>query len=152
MLDDVALDDAVLHENVARILVVEEEAVVTPQLLEAIRQRAAMGPTQFRVVVPNPAAAEIHLLHPERHEKAAEAEVRLRSAMPQLEEAAGGIVIGTVSVRHDPMDAIEDVLFNEPIDEIILSVTTHTIARWLHQDLQARLRHYGLPVTTLDPH
>jgi hypothetical protein len=136
-------------EPVTRVLVVEEWAKVTPELLEAIRTRAARGPTQFRVVVPNPAAAEIHLLHPERHEKAAWAERILRAAMPELEAAAGGPVIGTVSVRHDPMDALEDVLLNEPIDEIILSVTTHTIARWLHQDLQARLKHFGLPVTTV---
>lgn len=137
------------NQPVSRVLVVEEWARVTPELLDAIRTRAAQGPTQFRVVVPNPAPAEIHLLHPERHEKAAEAERILRSAMPELEAAAGGTVIGTVSVRHDPMDAIEDVILNEPIDEIILSVTTHTIARWLHQDLQSRLKHFGLPVTTI---
>jgi hypothetical protein len=135
----------------ARILIVEERADVTDEFLAAIRTRAAAGPAQFRVVVPNPAPAEIHLLHPERHERAAEAERTLRAALPQLEEAAGGPVIGTVSVRHDPMDAIEDVLFNEPIDEIFLSVTTHTIARWLHQDLSSRLAHYGIPVTTIHP-
>ena len=136
-------------ESRRRILIVEERAGVTAELLAVIQTRAAEAPTQFRVVVPNPAPSEIHLLHPERHEKAAEAERTLRAAIPQLEDAAGGLVIGTVSVRHDPMDAIEDVLFNEPIDEIILSVTTHTIARWLHQDLQSRLKHYGIPVTTI---
>jgi len=128
---------------------VEERAEVNPELLAVIRTKAAERPAQFRVVVPNPAGSEIHLLHPERHEKAAEAERTLHAALPQLEEAAGGRVIGTVSVRHDPMDAIEDVLFNEPIDEIVLSVTTHTIARWLHQDLQSRLAHHGIPVTTI---
>lgn len=134
-----------------RILIVEERPDVTDELLTVVRDRAASAPTQFRVVVPNPAAAEIHLLHPERHQRAAEAERTLRSSLPRLEEAAGGPVIGTVSVRHDPMDAIEDVLFNEPIDEIVLSVTTHTIARWLHQDLQSRLKHHGIPVTTIHP-
>lgn len=137
------------NDPLARILVLEEQATPSSALLGAIRERAGRGPTQFRVVVPNPAAAELHLLHPERHEKAAEAERVLRDSMGELEAAAGGAVIGTVSVRHDPMDAIEDVLYNEPIDEIILSVTTHTIARWLHQDLRARLAHYGLPITTI---
>ncbi|MFL6106528.1 MAG: hypothetical protein ACJ72L_06165 [Marmoricola sp.] len=134
-----------------RVLIVEEGASPTPALLEAIRARAEQGPAQFRVVVPNPAASEIHLLHPERHEKAAEAEQVLNAALPQFEAAAGSSVIGTVSVRHDPMDAVEDVLFNEPIDEIILSVTTHTVARWLHQDLRSRLKHHGIPVTTIAP-
>jgi hypothetical protein len=133
----------------ARILVIAERSAVTPELLKAIRARAERGQVQFRVVVPNPAAAEVHLLHPERHEKAAEAEHALREALPALEEAAGSKVIGSVSVRHDAMDVVEDVLYNEPIDEIILSVTTHSIARWLHQDLQQRLHHYGLPVTTV---
>ena len=137
------------NESRRRILIVEERPEVTAELLAVIQTKAAEGPTQFRVVVPNPAPSEIHLLHPDRHAKAAEAEHTLRAAIPRLEEAASGPVIGTVSVRHDPMDAIEDVLFNEPIDEIVLSVTTHTIARWLHQDLQSRLKHYGIPVTTI---
>ncbi len=137
------------NEPVTRILVVVEHPELTDTLLESIRVRAAQGPAQFRVVVPNPAAAELHLLHPERHEKAAEAERVLRESRTVLEAAAGGPVIGTVSVRHDPMDAVEDVLLNEPVDEIILSVATHTLARWTHQDLQHRLHHYGLPVTTV---
>ena len=140
-----------VDQPLSRVLIVEEGAAPTTALLDAIRTRAGQGPTQFRVVVPNPAAAEIHLLHPERHEKAAEAERVLNAALPQFEEAAGGPVIGTVSVRHDPMDAVEDVLFNEPIDEVLISVTTHTIARWLHQDLSSRLRHHGIPVTTIAP-
>jgi len=139
------------NQSVKRILILEEEAVVTPELLATIQKRASEGPTQFRVVVTNPAPAEIHVLHTERHSKAAEAELTLHAALPQIEAAAGGKVIGTVSVRHDPMDAVEDVIFNEPIDEIILSVTTHTIARWLHQDLQARLKHHNIPVTTIRP-
>ncbi len=49
--------------------------------------------------------------------------------MPALEAAAGRPVIGSVSVRHDPMDVVEDVLRNEPIDEIILAVSTHFLAR-----------------------
>ena len=112
-------------EQLKRVLILEEGEIVTPDLLTTIEKRASQGPAQFRIVVTNPAAAEIHLLHPERHQKAAEAELTLHAALPQIEAAAGGTVIGTVSVRHDPMDAVEDVLFNEPIDEIILSVTTH---------------------------
>jgi hypothetical protein len=139
-------------ERNTRLLVVLERSAATPELIEAIRARAERGPMQLRVVVPNPAAGELHLLHPERHDKATEAEHALREAMPALELAAGGPVIGSVSVRHDPMDAIEDVLFSEPVDEIILSVTTHHMARLLHQDLAHRLHHYGLPITSLgDP-
>jgi hypothetical protein len=132
-----------------RILVLAEGPAITADLLQAIRSRSAQGPTQFRVVVPNPAAAEVHLLHPERHEKAAEAEQHLADAYPALVAAAGGPVIGSVSVRHDPMDVVEDVLFSEPVDELILGVSTHFLAHLTHQDLAHRLAHYGLPVTSV---
>ena len=132
-----------------RILVVTDHADATPSLIDAIRHRAETGDVQFRVIVLNPARAELHLLHPERHDKAAEAEQALLKAMPQLEQAAGGPVIGSVSVRHDPMDAVEETLFSEPIDEIMLSVPEHGLATRLHQDLPHRLHHFGLPVTVV---
>ncbi|MCW2827068.1 MAG: hypothetical protein JWQ67_684 [Marmoricola sp.] len=134
-----------------RILVVTDSAEPTAALVEAIRHRAASGDVQFRVVVPNPARAELHLLHPERHDKAHEAEQVLDKALPGLEIAAGGRVIGSVSVRNDPMDAIEETIFNEPVDEIMLSVAQHGFATRLHQDLPHRLEHFGLPVTVVPP-
>ena len=132
-----------------RILVVTDHADPSEALLAAITHRAATGDVQFRIVVPNPARSELHLLHPERHDKAREAEVVLRQALPLLEHAAGGPVIGTVSVRADPMDAIEEAIFSEPIDEIMLSVAPHGLSTWLHQDLAHRLQHFGLPVTVV---
>ena len=137
-------------ERTTRVLVITDKAAPTGELLAAIRSRAARGPAQFRVVVPNPAAAELHLLHPERHDKAEEAELVLLSALPAMEEAAGGRIIGSVSIRHDPMDAVEEILFSEPVDEIMLSVLGHGLSRWLHQDLRHRLLHFGLPVTVVE--
>jgi hypothetical protein len=132
-----------------RILVVTDKAQPTEALLAAIRHRANTGDVQFRLIVLNPAAAEVHLLHPERHDKAREAEQVLLRALPDLETAAGGPVIGSVSVRHDPMDAIEETIFNEPIHEIMLSVPHHELTTRLHQDLPHRLAHFGLPVTVV---
>ena len=132
-----------------RVLIVTDTADPTPELLEAIRHRTAQSPTQFRVVVPNPARAEVHLFHPERHDKAAEAEQVLRDALPELERAAGGHVIGSVSVQHDPMDTVEHVLHAEPIDEIVLAVHEHALTTRLHQDLQHRLGHLGVPVSVV---
>ena len=135
-----------------RVLVVTDHAEPTAELLAAIRERADQGEAQFRVIVLNPARAEVHLLHPERHDLADEAEGALRHALPELESAADGPVIGSISVRHDPMDAIEETIFNEPVDEILISVPGHRLAALIHQDLPHRLEHYGLPVTTVEGH
>jgi len=132
-----------------RVLVVTDTAEPSPSLREAIRHRAENGEAKFRLIVLNPARAELHLLHPERHDKAAEAERVLGSALTQLELAARAPVIGSVSVRHDPMDAIEEILFSEPVDEIILDVPPHHLSSWLHQDLEHRLAHFHTPVLTI---
>jgi len=132
-----------------RILVVTDHAAPTAELLDAMRHRAQTGAVQFRLIVLNPARAEVHLLHPERHDKASAAEQVLRDALPDLERAAGGPIIGSVSVRHDAMDAVEETIFSEPIDEIILSVPAHHLAVVLHQDLEHRLQHFGLPITVV---
>ncbi len=132
-----------------RVLVVTDTAEPSPSLRDAIRQRAERGDVQFRLVVLNPARAELHLLHPERHDKAAEAEQVLGAALPQLEVAARAPVIGTVSVRHDAMDAIEEIVYSEPVDEILIDVPSHHLSSWLHQDLEHRLAHLQVPVATI---
>lgn len=138
-----------MEHRTRRILVLSEAARPTEALLEAVRDRAASLDVQFRIVVLNPARAELHLLHPERHDKAAAAEQVLHAALPLLEEAAGGPVVGSVSVRNDPMDAIEETIFSEPVDEIMLAVEQHAYAAWFHQDLPRRLHHFGLPVSVV---
>ncbi len=136
-------------EPLVRLLLVTDQADPGPGLKAAITRRAAEGKVRFRLVVLNPARAEVHLLHPERHDKALEAELVLLRALPEIESWAGHRVIGSVSVRHDPMDAIEETIYNEPIHEIMLAVPSHGVATWLHQDLEHRLKHFNLPVTAI---
>jgi hypothetical protein len=134
-----------------RILVLTDTCDADPELVEAISRRATSDDVVFRLVVLNPARAELHLLHPERHEKAAEAEKTLRRTLPRLESAAGTCnVFGSVSVRHDPMDAIEETMNSEPIDEVMLHVRERAWTRRLHQDLAHRLAHHGLPVQVVE--
>jgi hypothetical protein len=132
-----------------RILVVTDHLLPTTELTDAIRQRTRTDDVQFRLVVLNPARAEVHLLHPERHDRATEAEQVLRDVVPALEQATGAHVIGSVSVRHDPMDAIEETLFSEPVDEIVLAVPAHRLARLTHQELEHRLAHFGIPISVV---
>ena len=76
-----------------RILVVTDKTAATPELLDAIRERAERGPIHARVLVPNPAPAEWHPRHPERHTKADEARLVLEQtfgAAQGMAEMLGG--------------------------------------------------------------
>jgi hypothetical protein len=134
----------------ARVLVLADRTAADPALLEAMRARVRRGPVQFRLVVPNPAPAEWHPMRPERRDKAAAAERALTAALPDIEAAADGPVIASVSIRHDPMDVVDAVMFHEPIDEIIMSQAPHPVERWFHVDLPRRLAHLKLPITVVD--
>jgi hypothetical protein len=133
----------------AQVLVVTDHGAAAPDVLEAIRARTAAGAAGFHVLVPNPARAEWNPTHPERRLAVEEAERTLATAVASIEAAAGQKVLATVSIRHDPMDAIEDVLRHEACDEIILAVGSHEIQRRLHVDLPHRLAHLGIPVTAV---
>ena len=135
-----------------RVLMVTDRMDVSPDLLAVVRARAERGPIQVRLLVPNPAPAEWHPTHPERHAKAEAAQSVLERTLPELRDAAGVPIDGFVSTRHDPLDAIEELLHDEPIDELIIATTPHHIEGWLHVDLPHRAAHLGLPVTTVAGH
>jgi hypothetical protein len=133
----------------AYVLVVAHKTAATPALLDAIRERAARGPARFHLLVPNPS-------HPgwrsseDAHPHVTEGRQVLALALPLMQEAAAGAwVDGSVSPRHDPMDAIEEALHDGDFDEIILSTLPRSVSRWLHVDLPHRVAHLGLPLTTV---
>jgi hypothetical protein len=117
-------------------------------LLAAIRERAALSPARFHLLVPNP-AEHAELTDDERQQKHLEGEHVLALALPLIDEAAGSEAHGSVSIRHDPMDAIEETLHDGEFHEIILSTLPHSVSRWLHVDLPHRVAHLGPPVTTV---
>ena len=133
----------------AHVLVVAHRTAATPALIDAVRKRAERGPCWFHLLVPNPAHPDAELMHLEHRHRAAEGERVLAVAVPLLEEAAHRPVDGSVSTRHDPMDAIEEALRDDEFDEIILSTLPRSVSRWLHIDLPRRVAHLGLPVTTV---
>jgi hypothetical protein len=123
---------------IAHVLVVAHKTAATPALLQAVRQRAQRGPCFFHLLVPSPGPRG-----------AIDGEQVLALALPLLEEAGHRPVTGSVSARHDPMDAIEETLHDGDFDEIILSTLPRSVSRWLHIDLPRRVAHLGLPVTTV---
>ncbi len=132
----------------ANVLVVAHKTAATPALLEAIKERVARGPARFHLLVPNP-AEHAELSDAERQLKHAEGEHVLVLALPLIDSAAGGHTEGSVSFRHDPMDAIEETLRRGDFHEIILSTLPRSVSRWLHTDLPHRVSHLGLSVTTV---
>jgi uncharacterized membrane-anchored protein len=134
--------------DTAEVLVVAHRTATTPGLLDAIRERAAKGPARFHLLVPRP-AGHLDVTEAERREARTEAEHVLVLALPLIDEASGGRADGSVSIRHDPMDAIEETLRSGRFHEIMLSTLPHSVSRWLHVDLPRRVAHLGLPVTTV---
>src|SRR5689334_16213087 len=120
------------HNDPKRILVVTDRTATTPALLSEITaRRAEHGDVDVHVLVP------------------AAAQAGLEEALGPIRQASGGPVVGLVSTRHDPMDAIGETLHDEQFDEIILSTPPHHIESWLHVDLPHRAAHLGLPVTSV---
>jgi hypothetical protein len=135
-------------ESPAHVLVVADKTAATPALLEALRHRATAGPARFHLLVPNPDLASWRPSEI-RHPNLTHGEQVLALSLPLIEDATASPVAGSVSTRHDPMDAIEEALANDDFDEIILSTLPHSVSRWLHVDLPHRLAHLGIPLTTV---
>jgi uncharacterized membrane-anchored protein len=132
----------------AQVLVVARTTAATPALLDAIRERVARGPARFHLLIPNP-ANHAELTEAERGRHHSEGEQLLEQALPLIEQVAGTPAEGSVSIRHDPMDAIEETLRDGDFHEVIVSTLPHGISHWLHTDLPRRVAHLGLPVTTV---
>jgi uncharacterized membrane-anchored protein len=143
-----ATEIAERSQDLADVLVVAHKTAATPALLEAIRTRVTNGPARFHLLVPNP-AEHAELTEAERHRRHTDGEHVLALALPLIDQAAGVPAEGSVSTRHDPMDAIEETLHDGNFSEIILSTLPRSVSRWLHVDLPHRVSHLGLPVTTV---
>jgi hypothetical protein len=139
--------DAQVHSNVL-VVPVGEDAAVGSALLDAIVNRAAAGAAAFYVILPDP-AAHAELTAAQRRDSHALGMRSLERALAQLSAATGSAVEGAVSIRHDPMDVIEEALLTRAVDEIMLALARHPFAERLHIDLSARVAHFGLPVTTV---
>jgi hypothetical protein len=129
----------------AHVLVVAHQTAATPGLLDAVRERAARGPAQFHLVVPQQAHGMHKVVDPE-DAGVDEAQRVLDLALPKLSEAAGHQVTGSVG-DAEPLMAIQDAVNLGDFDEIIISTLPLGISRWLKLDLVSKARGLGLPVT-----
>jgi hypothetical protein len=134
-------------ESAARVLVVANKTAATPALLEAVRQRAAKGPCEFTLLVPNTTHGLHTLVDPEDQSQS-EAETVIELAIPLLEQAAGAPVDAMVGVP-EPLAAIQDAINLHGFDELIISTLPTRVSKWLKLDLPSKVAGLGLPVTTV---
>jgi hypothetical protein len=129
----------------ANVLVVAHQTAATRPLLDAVRERAQLGPARFHLVVPRQPHGIHKLVDPEEYGEG-EARRVLQDALPKLSEAAGQEVSGSVG-DAEPLMAIDDAINLGDYDELIISTLPLGVSRWLKLDLVSKARGLGLPVT-----
>jgi hypothetical protein len=134
-------------ESAARVLVVANKTAATPALLDAVRARAARGPCEFTLLVPN-ATHGLHALVDPEDQSQNEAETVIELAIPLLEQAVGAPVDAMVGVP-EPLAAIQDAINVHGFDELIISTLPTRVSKWLKLDLPSKAAGLGLPVTTV---
>jgi hypothetical protein len=134
-------------ESAARVLVVANKTAATPALLDAVRERAAKGPCEFTLLVPNTTHGLHTVVDPEDQSRN-EAETVIELAIPLLEQASGGPVDAMIGVP-EPLAAIQDAINLHGFDELIISTLPTRVSKWLKLDLPSKASGLGLPVTTV---
>ncbi len=120
-----------------RYLVIANQTIESPQLLEAIRQRADASPSTFHLLVP-----EDHSQGATWDEGAARVAAKHRLADAISHFAEQGIDM-TGNVDTSPVDGVGNILVREghdAFDEIIISTLPVTLSRWLKLDAPSRIQ------------
>jgi hypothetical protein len=127
--EHVVVDVTAEGDGTANVLVIANETVLGPQLLDKIRDRAARGDASFLLI--SPQSDPTLGAHPD-------AERRLRRALSEL-RGAGIDAHGQVA-HPDPFEAAMEAIREERVDEIIVSTFAPERSGWLRRDLVERLR------------
>jgi hypothetical protein len=129
----------------ADVLVVANRTAGSPELLEALKERAARGPAKFHLLVPSTPHGVSWVA--DMHSGSSEAEEHVRAAVEQLRAAGLDVDDGKVG-DPDPIAAVEDAVNFKEFDEIIVSTLPRHLSKWLRVDLPHRVEHAtGKPVT-----
>ncbi len=127
-----------------KVLVVANRTADSPDLIEALRERAAEEAIGFTLLVP----AVPHGLDWAADMKAGWSEAALRADRASDRIRRSGLELEEVIVGDpDPFAAVGDVLHAREFDEVVVSTLPRTISRWLAVGLPSRLRRvHDLPV------
>lgn len=131
-----------------RYLVVANQTLAGDHLEQELRRRVGDGPCSFHVLVPATPLNDQGLSWTEG-EALSVARERLERALDRFGRL-GADVSGEVGDER-PLDAIDDVLRTQSVDEIVLSTLPAGASRWLKMDLPARVRRrFDGPVTHVE--
>ncbi|HEY1317713.1 MAG TPA: hypothetical protein VGF10_10875 [Gaiella sp.] len=117
------------QEEAKRVLVVANETLVGEELVDAVRRRAAEGPIRAVVVAPVNDPRSGYVVY--RNSRRASAGRRLDRMVEALRVA--GIPAHGDVYEGGPVTAVEDVLAQEPIDELIVSTHPEETSGWLRR-------------------
>jgi GABA permease len=119
----------VSEQEAKHVLVVANETLAGDELVDAVRRRAAEGPIRAVVVAPVNDPRSGYVVY--RNSRRASAGRRLDGMVEAL-RAAGIPAHGDV-FEGGPVTAVEDVLAQEPIDELIVSTHPEERSGWLRR-------------------
>ena len=134
----------------ASILVVANRTADSPELIAALRRRAARSPARFTLLVPAVPrglswAADMKAGEPDALPRAEIGARRMRMTGLAIDEAIVG--------DPDPVAAVGDALRSHEFDEVIVSTLPRGISRWLRLSLPHRLRRMtDVPVLHVTAH
>jgi hypothetical protein len=127
------------------VLVVANRTAGSPELLEALKERASRGEVKFHLLVP--ATPHGVAWAADMHSGGGEAEGDMRAAVERLRGQGLEVDDGKVG-DPDPVAAVEDAVNFKDFDEIIVSTLPKHVSKWLKLDLPHRVeRATGKPVT-----
>jgi hypothetical protein len=129
----------------ARVLVVANRTAESPELLSALRERQARGPSEFTLLVPSTPHGLAWAADPDAGHDAAE---HHREAFVEELRTEGLNVADAKLGDPDPLAAIQDECNFHDYDEVIVSTLPLKLSKWLRVDLPRKARAAtGLPVT-----
>jgi hypothetical protein len=129
----------------ANVLVVANRTAESPELLEALKQRAAQGDVVFSLLVP--ATPHGVAWAADMHSGGSEAEQHMEAAVERMRAEGLQVTAGKVG-DPDPVAAVQDEVNFTKYDEVVVSTLPGGISKWLKLDLPHRVeRSTGLPVT-----
>jgi hypothetical protein len=124
--EHVVVDLDAERDDVKRTLVVANQTIHSPELLEALKRKATEEPRRFIVIAPQSDSNG----DGDPHE-------RLARTLDDLERA-GLQAVGQVE-HHDPYTAIQNALQFYAPDDIVISTFPETRSGWLRSDLIGRV-------------